>query len=118
MPYERALRIPVSIADVAIEGNLDTGADVGIVLPQALYDTLEAAPLLPSGRATLAYGGIEITRARMAGPFRLGGLTLTDVEVRVSERFPELLIGTHALQGTTLLIDQRSKHVAICPQAM
>ena len=35
-------------------------------------------------------------------------------EVRVSDRFPELLVGAHALRDFVLLIDQRSKAVALC----
>ena len=37
-----------------------------------------------------------------------------NVEVRVSDRFPELLVGAHALQDAVLMIDQRSQRVALC----
>lgn len=112
--YERAFRIPVSIGDVQTVGNLDTGANVGFVLPRALYETLDAGALETAGRGRLTNGEIETQRATVHGPFRIGGVSLSDVEVRVSERFPELLVGAHALQDAVVLIDQRSNSVAVC----
>lgn len=114
LPYERAFRIPVSIGDVQTTGQLDTGANVHFVLPRALYDRLPAGALEEAGRGRLTNGDIETQRARVHGPFRIGELSLADVDVRVSERFPELLIGAHALQDAVVLIDQRSKRVAVC----
>jgi hypothetical protein len=49
------------------------------------------------------------------GPFRIGAASLSDTEVRVSDRYPELLVGAHALQHFALLIDQRSRRIALCP---
>lgn len=112
--YERAFRVPVSIGDVQAIGNLDTGANVGFVLPQSLYATLAADPLGDAARGRLTNGEIETRRATVHGPFRIGGVSLSDVEVRVSERYPELLVGAHALQDAAVLIDQRSKSVAVC----
>jgi len=44
----------------------------------------------------------------------VGQATLEDVEIRVSAKFPEPLIGAEALQQSVVLIDQRSKTVAVC----
>lgn len=114
LAYERAFRIPVSIGDVQATGQLDTGANVHFVLPHALYDRLPAGALHDAGRRRLTNGDIETRRARVSGPFRIGGLILSDVDVRVTAQYPELLIGAHALQGAVVLIDQRSKRVAVC----
>lgn len=116
LAYQRAFRIPVAIGDVQAEGNLDTGANIAFVLPRTLYDRLQAGPLQPAGSGQLANGRIETWRASVPGPFRIGNIALRDAEVRVSERFPELLVGAHALQRSVLLIDQRYQRVAVCPR--
>jgi predicted aspartyl protease len=114
LTYERAFRVPVSIGALQTEGNLDTGANVTFVLPRSLYDQVAATPLQQAGRGHLTNGEIETSRARVRGPFRIGSASLSNVEVRVSDRFPELLVGAHALQGMVLMIDQRSKSIALC----
>ncbi len=115
LAYQRAFRIPVSIGALQAEGNLDTGANVAIVLPKALYDRLDAGPLQAAGQGQLANGAVETWRATMRGPLRIGAITLSNVEARVSERYPELLVGAHALQQAVLMIDQRSRRIAVCP---
>lgn len=57
---------------------------------------------------------VEAQRATVQGPIEIGQLRLADVEVRVSAKYPELLIGAHALQQAVVLIDQRTRAVAIC----
>jgi predicted aspartyl protease len=113
--YERAFRVPVSIGAVQAVGNLDTGANVSFVLPRALYDTVARQPLLDAGRASLSNGKLDLDRGTVTGPFQVGALRLSDVEVRVSERYPELLVGAHVLQDAVVLIDQRTQAIAICP---
>lgn len=115
LPYERAFRVPVTIGTVAAEGNLDTGANVAFVLPKGLFDRVGGGPVAAAGAGTLTNSTIQTGRATVAGPFRIGGATLSDVEVRVSDTFPELLVGAHALQHFALLIDQRTQSVALCP---
>ncbi|MDN5781592.1 MAG: aspartyl protease family protein [Luteimonas sp.] len=114
LSYQRAFRIPVSIGELRTEGNLDTGANVTFVLPRSLYEKVAASRLERAGRGQLTNGVIETGRAVVPGPFRVGSATLSDVEVRVSDDYPELLIGSRALQDLVLVIDQRSKSVAIC----
>ena len=114
LTYERPFRVPVSIGAVKTVGNLDTGANVAFVLPQALFDQVSSAPADAAGKAQLSNVQVETQRATVHGPFLVGDLRLSDVEVRVSERYPELLVGAHALQDAVVVIDQRSKAVAIC----
>ena len=116
LAYRRAFRVPVSIGDVQAEGNLDTGANIAFVLPKALYDRLQAGPLQSAGSGQLANGRLETWRATVPGPFRIGNIALRDAQVRVSERFPELLVGAHALQASVLMIDQRNQRLAVCPR--
>lgn len=113
--YQRPFRVPVTIGGVAAEANLDTGANVSFVLPRALFDRVSGGPVTAAGSGRLTNTSVETGRATVRGPFRIGAASLSDVEVRVSQRYPELLAGAHALQHFALLIDQRSKRVALCP---
>lgn len=116
LAYERPFRVPVSIGSVRTEGNLDTGADVAFVFPQALFDQVGGTKPRDAGGGQLANTRIETQASNVAGPFRIGDATLRDVDVRISGRYPELLVGARALEGFVVLIDQRSKAVAVCPQ--
>lgn len=114
LAYERAFRVPISIGDVQTLGHLDTGANVAFVLPQSLYARVGGGPLRAAGQGQLTNGAIRVDKATVPGPIRLGALSFSDVEVRVSDRFPELLVGAHALQEAVLVIDQRTRRVALC----
>ncbi len=115
LAYDRAFRVPVSIGTLQTKGNVDTGANVTFVLPKSLFDHLPDTPLEKAGDGTLTNSRIESSRATIAGPFRIGLATIANTEVRVSDRYPELLVGAHVLQNFALLIDQRSKSLALCP---
>ena len=112
--YERPFRIPVSIGTVVTEGNMDTGANVEFVMPKSLFDKVEAGPVQAAENATLTNSSHETQTAKVPGPFRFGGAEVSDVNVRISGRFPELLVGARVLQHHKILIDQRSKRIAIC----
>lgn len=116
--YRRPFRVPVSIGGLRTEGNLDTGADVTFVLPKSLFERVSDAPLQTAGRGRLTNTVIETKRATVHGPFRMGGVSLSDVQVRVSNRYPELLVGARALQHFVVMIDQRSKSIALCHRSL
>lgn len=115
LPYERAFRVPVSIGDMALTGNLDTGANIHLVLPRTIYEQVQASELEAAGQGTLTNTVIETGKAVLKGPVRVGGLSRRDVDIRVPDRYPELLVGGKFLQKATVAIDQRSRRVAICP---
>ena len=113
--YERPFRVPVTIGGVAAEANLDTGANVSFVLPRALFDRVSGSAVTAAGTSHLTNTTVDTGRATVRGPFRIGAASVSGVEVRVSDRYPELLAGAHALQHFAILIDQRSRSVALCP---
>lgn len=117
LAYERAFRVPVSLGGVHATAHLDTGANVTAVVPLSLYQRLDASPLQAARPGRLTNGSIDASRATLAGPLIIGGARLAGLEVRVSQEFPELLVGAHVLQGHVLAIDQRSRMVALCPRA-
>lgn len=114
LPYERAFRIPISVGGHALLAQLDTGANVNLVLPQAVYEGISDVPLQEAVRSQLTNGQLDTWRAVVPGPVQVGQASLQDVEVRVSAKFPEPLVGAEALQQSVVLIDQRSKTVAVC----
>ncbi len=114
LSYERAFRVPVEIGAITVEGNLDTGANVSFVLPKALFDQVGGGPITAAGDGTLTNTVVRTGTATVKGPFRIGAIDLSNVEVRVSDRYPELLVGAHALEHAVVLIDQRSRKIALC----
>lgn len=114
LPYNKPFRVPLRIGQVTVEGNLDTGANIAFVLPQTLFERVGGKDPVRAEAGTLANTKVDTARATLKGPFVLGTVQLTDQEVRVSEKYPELLVGAHALQHFKVLIDQRSKRVAVC----
>lgn len=115
LPYERAFRVTVRIGETLTQGNLDTGANVSFVLPKSLFERVGGGAIDADGEGKLTNTVVNTGKAIVHGPFRIGGATLSDMEVRVSDRYPELLVGAHALQHFKMLVDQRSKRIALCP---
>lgn len=114
LSYEKAFRVPVKIGSLVTEANLDTGANVTMVMPPAVYQQVAQGPLTYAGTASLANTQIETQRAVVPGPFQIGSATLPDIEVRVGARFPEVMVGAHVLQNYAVIIDQRSRKIALC----
>jgi predicted aspartyl protease len=100
---------------VQVEANVDTGADVALVLPQALYPRVEASGLVQGPQGRLTNTVIQTRRTRVKGPVRIGGIALSDVDALVSERLPEVVVGSRILSRSVLVIDQRSRLIALCP---
>ncbi len=115
LAYSRPYRVPVMIGTVAAEAQLDTGANVALVLPTPLYERVSRTAVTPDDPLTLSHGQVESGRTRLDVPVTVGDATLHTLEARVSDRYPEAVIGAHALQDMTVLIDARSRRVALCP---
>ena len=115
LPYDRPFRVPVTIGGITVDGQLDTGANVELVMPKSLFDKVAGGTLEAAGDATLTNSTLKTESSVVRGPFIIGNASLSNVNVRVSDRFPELMVGARALQNFRIIIDQRSKQVAICP---
>jgi predicted aspartyl protease len=114
LPYTRAFRIPVTVDGHPFVAQLDTGANVGFVLPQTVFEKVSDQPLGESVRSQLTNGQLESWRAVVNGPIRVGQVSHAQMEARVSPKYPELLVGAHALQDAVVMIDSRSQVVAVC----
>jgi len=117
LAYERPFRVPVVIGEHVVEANLDTGAGATMVFPRSLYDAVGGGLLEAAGQGSLSNTTISLERGLLRGPVRIGDVTLSDIEVRVSDEFPELFIGAEVLQHHFLAFDQRTQRVAVCPAA-
>lgn len=114
LAYERPFRVAAQIGDLPVTANLDTGAAVTLVLPQTTYAKIEASPLEAAGRARLTNGAVDTSRTIVHGPVVVGAASASGVEARVSNHYPEVLIGGQILQNYVVAIDQRSRLVAVC----
>jgi len=112
--YVKPFRIPVELGDLEVVGNLDTGADVSFVMPTSMYSQVKATPLVEAGRASLTNSKIEMKSTTILDPIRIGSETFVGTEARVIDNFPELLVGSHIVSQYVLLVDQRTKAVALC----
>jgi predicted aspartyl protease len=115
LAYERPFRVPVRIGEVNTTGNLDTGAGVTLALPLSLFNEVSAGPIEDAGRARLTNNVIESGRATLNAPVIIGDVAVSNVEVRVADPIPELIVGGQVLQNFVLAFDQRRQLVAICP---
>lgn len=115
LPYERPFRVPVIIGDHVVEGNLDTGAGATLIVPRALYEQVAGGPLESAGQGSLSNTTISLDRGLLQGPVKIGDVTVSDIEVRVSDEFPELFVGAEVLQHHIIAFDQRTRRVAVCP---
>lgn len=115
LPYDRPFRVPITIGGMTVDGQLDTGANVELVMPKSLFAKVAGSPLEAAGDATLTNTTLKTESSVVRGPFTIGKASLSNVNVRVSDRFPELMVGARALQNFRIMIDQRSKQVAVCP---
>jgi len=115
LAYERPFRVPVVIGERVVEANLDTGAGATMVFPRALYDSVAGGPLAAAGQGSLSNTTISLERGLLHGPVRIGDVTVSDIEVRVSDEFPEIFVGAEVLQHHVLAFDQRTRQVAVCP---
>ncbi|MXP29725.1 hypothetical protein GRI58_12995 [Porphyrobacter algicida] len=117
LPYDRPFRVKVTIGSVETRGNLDTGANISFVLPQSLFATVADGHVGKANLGQLTNTTIKTNDAKLKAPIQIGLARFSGADVRVSSRFPELLVGARALQNYTLLIDQRSSRIALCPPA-
>jgi predicted aspartyl protease len=113
--YQRPFRVAAGIGTLQTEANLDTGANAALVLPAALYPRVEASGLSQGPKGRLTNTVIDMQRTRLKGPVRIGAIALNDVDALVSDRFPEVLVGSRILSRLVLIIDQRSRSLALCP---
>lgn len=114
LTYTRPFRIPVSVGGHTFVAQLDTGANVGFVLPQSVYEQVSEQRLGEAVRSQLTNGQLESWRGTVQQPIRVGQVSHAQAEVRVSPKYPEVLVGARALQEAVVLIDQRSQVVAVC----
>lgn len=76
---------------------------------------MEASGLAPGPGGRLAHTVIDMQRTRAKGPVRIGAVALAEIDAPVSRRCPEVLVGSRILSRYVLIVDQRSRSVALCP---
>ena len=70
--------------------------------------------MIEAGRASLTNTKIDMKSTKVLDPIRIGSETFVGAEARVIDNFPELLVGSHILSKYIVLVDQRTKALALC----
>lgn len=113
LTYTTPFRVPVRLGDDEVEGVLDTGSNLTMHLPRALYLRLVADPLEPAGQGRRANTVFQLYRTRIREAVRVGAVEVSGLDVMVSDTAPWLNIGAGFLQHYVLAIDQRSRRIAL-----
>lgn len=113
------VQVPVRIGDVEIMPHLDSGAGrAGIALPRDRIAAIatRGAPRVV-GRARTVSQEFEISAVDLAAPVRVGSLTLPITSVTFPSPSPTGVLGSAALQGLAVTVDQKNRRVRIVPSA-
>ncbi|MEZ4416346.1 MAG: retropepsin-like aspartic protease [Gemmatimonadota bacterium] len=97
------------VGDVTVAADIDTGNGRPTFLPRALMEqlTLSAPPVPDTVR--MVTGAYEVLRSEAAVPVKLEDVLLSSHEVLFQSRFDRANVGTPALLGLTLSVDQANR---------
>ena len=104
------LRVPLKIADVAVEADLDSGSPAGINLPEKLEKQLplEGSPV-EIGRARTVSSEFVMRGARLAGAVELGGHRIENPRLRFSALPAN--VGFDVLCRFAMTLDQKAGRI-------
>ncbi len=109
------IALPVTIGEVEIVAHLDTGNSVApLIVPKEVADRLRrAGEPRSTGQARTAISTIDMWEADLAAPVRVGGQTLPIRTIAYPSLGANGNLGSKALAGAVLQVDQRNRRVRI-----
>jgi predicted aspartyl protease len=109
------ITLPLVIGNETLPTHLDTGNSVAaLIIPQALTERLPlTGPPRSRGEARTAVSTVKMWEADIAAPVALGGVTLPIRTIGYPSLGANGNLGSKALAGTILRLDQRNRRVAI-----
>ena len=109
------IAFPLRIGDETVPTHLDTGNTVApLILPKALADRLpKAGPPRPGRVARTRASAIQMYDITLAAPVRLGEAELSITEAAYPSLGANANLGSLALAGSVLRVDQRNRRFSI-----
>ncbi|MFL5295024.1 MAG: retropepsin-like aspartic protease [Phenylobacterium sp.] len=110
-----AITIPLTIGDDTVRVHLDSGnGRAPLVVPQAVGERhAKPGAAHPDGRASTLISSVELWRAELAQPAMLGGVRLPVREVAWPSLGPSGNLGSLALSGAVVRLDQKNRRLSI-----
>ncbi len=111
--------VAVEIGGRSYDGHFDTGQPGMLMMPMAMAGEVPLEGALTDGPpARLADGVPRAVRiGRIRGTVHVGGLVLTNPEVRFMEGLDRVNVGMLALRGSTLVFDPAERRTWLIPPA-
>ena len=106
------LLVPVSIGQLAIEADLDTGSPEGLALPKSFAGRLTLqGELARIGRGRTAAGEFVVYGARAADTLRVGSIEIERPFLTFNDYLPNANIGYRLLRHLAVTLDQKNRRV-------
>jgi hypothetical protein len=84
-----------------------------MVVPEAIAKAVAAGAPKAAGKARTVSNSYSLYEVAVKGPVTAGGVTLPLTSVRYPSIGPEANIGSKALAGTVLRLDQRNRRIQL-----
>ncbi|HVO89688.1 MAG TPA: pepsin/retropepsin-like aspartic protease family protein [Casimicrobiaceae bacterium] len=98
--------VDVEVGGRKFAAHLDTGSPITVLFPKRYAESLPLqGPLEQSGTVRTHWGEQAIYKAKIAGPLRIGPLTLDSPEVRFTDLVQEVNVGTQVLRQLRITLD-------------
>jgi len=107
-------RIPVSVAGINIDADLDTGASGGLGLPKKYIEQLPlAANPVEIGRGRTVNGEFSVFGAKLNGVVKIGGHSFENPDIEFNEYLPGVVLGYRFLRHFVITIDQKNQRARL-----
>jgi len=105
------IRVPISVASLSIDADLDSGSPAGLSLPDAYMETLplEGKPV-EMGRARTVNSEFVVHGAALRGAVAIGATRIENPSLRFNA-LPVANVGTDLLRRFAVTIDQRNSRI-------
>lgn len=110
----RGMVLPLKVGTTDLQATLDTGNSLApLILPPEQATALASGPPRPLGKGRTAISSVEVQQADLTAPVSVGGVALPVKTVTWPSLGPVGNLGSLALVGMVVRIDQRSRRLEI-----
>ena len=106
--------VAFSIGQVATSAIIDSGSQLGVLLPTSMVKRLPLASYRKTvGKGKTVTNEFDISEVMVQDTLAIGGYRIKKPTINFAANFNEVVIGSAALQGLILTFDQKNKRVRI-----